>query len=112
MQHAHVAADVAHPVILRLPDVRRLTGLGRSTIYRLLAAGQFPPPVQLAARAVGWRQSDVDSWTAARPLASRWRIDTTRVARPHPTRPVVQRERAASRPAEVLQAHGHHPHAR
>jgi prophage regulatory protein len=48
----------------------RLTGLGRSTIYRLLAVGQFPSPVQLSVRAVGWRRSDVDHWTAERPQVS------------------------------------------
>lgn len=38
---------------LRLPKVRQRTGLGRSTIYRLIAQGQFPSAVQLAPRAVG-----------------------------------------------------------
>jgi len=47
-----------------------LTALGRSTIYPLLAAGQFPAPVQLSVRAVGWRLSNLDDWTAARPLVS------------------------------------------
>lgn len=70
MQHVHLATEVVRPAILRLPEVMRLTGLGRSTIYRLLAAGQFPLPVQLSVRAVGWRRSDVDDWTAERPQVS------------------------------------------
>ncbi len=70
MQHVHLATEVVRPAILRLPEVMRLTGLGRSTIYRLLAAGQFPLPVQLSVRAVGWRRSDVDNWTAERPQVS------------------------------------------
>lgn len=70
MQHVQLTTDAVRPAILRLPEVIRLTGLGRSTIYRLLAAGQFPSPVQLSVRAVGWRQSDLDDWTAARPLVS------------------------------------------
>lgn len=70
MQHVRFTTEATPPVILRLPDVMRLTGLGRSTIYRLLAAGQFPAPVQLSVRAVGWRRSDVDHWTAERPLVS------------------------------------------
>jgi prophage regulatory protein len=57
-------------IILRLPEVMSLTALGRSTIYPLLAAGQFPAPVQLSVRAVGWRLSNLDDWTAARPLVS------------------------------------------
>lgn len=70
MQHLRFAMEATPSAILRLPEVMRLTGLGRSTIYRLLAAGQFPSPVQLSVRAVGWRRSDVDHWTAERPQVS------------------------------------------
>jgi prophage regulatory protein len=70
MQHVQLTAQAVRPAILRLPEVMRLTGLGRSTIYRLLAAGQFPPPVRLSVRAVGWRRTDVDHWTAERPQVS------------------------------------------
>lgn len=42
MLHAQLTTEAVRPAILRLPEVMRLTGLGRSTIYRLLAAGQFP----------------------------------------------------------------------
>ncbi len=63
------AADVVVPAFLRLPSVVRVTGLGRSTIYRLMSEGQFPRPVRLASRAVAWRRSDIDGWTATRPVA-------------------------------------------
>jgi prophage regulatory protein len=52
---------------LRLPRVRQRTGLGRSTIYRLMAQGLFPAAVQLGLRAVGWHSADIDAWLAARP---------------------------------------------
>lgn len=55
---------------LRLPRVRQRTGLGRSTIYRLMAQDLFPKAVQLAPRAVGWHKADIDAWLAARPKAS------------------------------------------
>ena len=45
-------------VFARLPTVMQATGLGRSTIYRLVASGGFPPPVHLGPRAVAWRWSD------------------------------------------------------
>ena len=67
MQHVRFATQATPAAILRLPEVMGLTGLGRSTIYRLLAAGQFPSTVQLSMRAVGWRRIDVDHWTAERP---------------------------------------------
>jgi prophage regulatory protein len=50
----------------RLPTVIEATGLGRSTIYRLVASGAFPAPVQLGPRAVAWRWSDLDHWSQSR----------------------------------------------
>jgi prophage regulatory protein len=54
-------------LLLRLPSVVRLTGLGRSTIYRLMAEDQFPAPVRLSQRAIGWRLADLEEWTTSRP---------------------------------------------
>jgi prophage regulatory protein len=64
----------AHPIdtvlvnqrLLRLPAVQHLTGLSRSTVYRLVAAGQFPAHVKLSARATAWRAHEVLAWIAAR----------------------------------------------
>ena len=58
------------PTILRLPGVQQRTGLGRSTIYREMAQGRFPRSVQLTLRSVGWRETDIDAWLEARPLAA------------------------------------------
>lgn len=48
--------------ILRLPAVKARTGLSRSTIYLRLSEGQFPRPVPLGGRAVGWVESEIDDW--------------------------------------------------
>jgi prophage regulatory protein len=56
-------------LLARLPVVLKVTGLGRSTIYRWIAEGSFPPPVRLGPRAVAWRWSDLDRWTQSRSLA-------------------------------------------
>lgn len=53
-------------LLARLPTVMQATGLGRSTIYRLVASGQFPRPVHLGPRAVAWRWSDLEQWSATR----------------------------------------------
>lgn len=58
------------PVFLRMPTVMRMTGLGRSTIYRLIADRKFPRPVRLGPRAVAWRRADLDQWSEARPVVS------------------------------------------
>ena len=62
------AADGAStPLFLRIGVVMRLTGLGRSTIYRLMAEDEFPQPVRLTRRLIAWRRADVDRWSDGRP---------------------------------------------
>jgi prophage regulatory protein len=48
--------------ILRLPSVLEITGQSRSSIYLRVAQGTFPKQVSLDARAIGWRESDVQTW--------------------------------------------------
>ena len=52
--------------ILRLPALLMLTGLSRSSIYAAIKRKEFPAPVSLGPRAVGWRESDIDNWLATR----------------------------------------------
>ncbi|WP_308043776.1 helix-turn-helix transcriptional regulator [Burkholderia cepacia] len=39
-----------------------LVGLSKSEIYRRVQAGTFPKPIPLGTRAVGWLESDIQSW--------------------------------------------------
>ena len=55
-----------HPLILRRPQVQQRTGLSRSTLYQYIQDGHFPRPVSLGPRAVGWLESDVNTWIEAR----------------------------------------------
>ncbi len=57
------------PKILRLRAVCEVTGLSRSTVYRLVSDGGFPKPVRLGPQSVGWRVSEVDEWLESRPVA-------------------------------------------
>ena len=57
-------------LLLRMAAVIQATGLGRSTIYKLIAEDKFPLPVQLTGRAVAWRRADLERWTATRPTAT------------------------------------------
>ena len=52
--------------ILRCRDVQEVTGLSRSTIYRMMGRDEFPKATKLGVRAIGWRQSVVDSWIEKR----------------------------------------------
>jgi len=63
-------AENRQVAILRMPMVRKRTGLGRSTIYRLMGMRLFPLAIQLGPRAVGWRDTDIDQWLEHRPDAS------------------------------------------
>lgn len=40
---------------VRLPQVLRVLGIGRTTFLDGVRAGRFPKPVPLGPRAVGWR---------------------------------------------------------
>ncbi|TLM66290.1 MAG: AlpA family transcriptional regulator [Deltaproteobacteria bacterium] len=51
---------------LRIKQVSDKTGLSRSTIYRLEAAGAFPKRVQLSQGTVAWHESAVDDWMKER----------------------------------------------
>jgi prophage regulatory protein len=48
--------------ILRLPCVKERVALSRSTIYLKMANGEFPKPISLGVRAVGWLESDINTW--------------------------------------------------
>jgi prophage regulatory protein len=50
--------------ILRLPAVKSRCGLSRSTIYERIRAGEFPAPINLGGRAVGWPEAEIDAWIA------------------------------------------------
>lgn len=49
--------------LLRLPAVKDVTGLSRSTIY---SDPKFPRPVKLGPRAIGWLEEEVVAWIEAR----------------------------------------------
>jgi prophage regulatory protein len=49
-------------LILRRKQVEVRTGLSRSTIYSRIQQKQFPAPINLGGRAVGWLQAEVDEW--------------------------------------------------
>jgi prophage regulatory protein len=43
-----------------------MTGLGRTKVYELQAAGQFPMRVQITSHSVGWVEEEVQAWIAQR----------------------------------------------
>lgn len=56
--------------IIRMKTVLARTGLSRSTIYRKIAEGTFPPQLRISINGAGWKESEIDSWIAD---PARWR---------------------------------------
>jgi prophage regulatory protein len=52
-------------LLLRRREVEAMTRLSRSTIYELMARGDFPRPVRIGQRAVAWREDAVSAWIAS-----------------------------------------------
>jgi prophage regulatory protein len=48
--------------LLRLPEVIRLTGYSRDSIYRLAREGKFPQRIELSERASRWREDEIAKW--------------------------------------------------
>lgn len=59
------------PSLLRISDVQRRTGLSRGTIYRLVAAGEFPRQIRLTEATTAWIESEVTFWIESRIAASK-----------------------------------------
>jgi prophage regulatory protein len=51
---------------LRLSEVQRKVPYSKSTIYTMIAAGQFPSQYRLGGRAVAWLERDVNNWIERR----------------------------------------------
>jgi prophage regulatory protein len=57
--------------IIRLPEVMKMTGLSRSTIYLRMSKGCFPQSISLGERAIGWLEADIEQWLDACVAASK-----------------------------------------
>lgn len=56
----------AAPVLLRRSEVLRITGLGKSSLHKLVSEGRFPRNVSLLGRTVAWVEAEVFAWCATR----------------------------------------------
>ncbi len=60
--HTHTSNPSMHDKIIRSKEVQELTGLSRTTIWRMERTGKFPARVALTAGSIGWRLTDVQEW--------------------------------------------------
>ena len=54
--------------MLRLPEVRDITGVSRSSIYKWMDEGKFPLPRKLSERAIAWDSREIAKWVDSRPV--------------------------------------------
>ncbi|MFP3926011.1 helix-turn-helix transcriptional regulator [Pseudomonas sp. W5-36] len=60
-------AQKTHPIeCIRLPEVRRITGLSTATIYRMAVGGKFPHQGKIGEQAVAWIRAEVEQWAASK----------------------------------------------
>lgn len=52
--------------IFRRRDLRSLTGYGYTRLTQLIERGEFPRPVPLGERNIGWLESDIEAWQRQR----------------------------------------------
>mgnify|MGYP000558673185 FL=1 len=64
--------------VLKLKSVIEKTTLCHSTIYKLISEGDFPKPIDLTGRAVGWVDAEVDSWILSK-VAQRDGVEVERL---------------------------------
>lgn len=55
--------------IIRKSEVRKITGLSDTTIWRLEKSKNFPQRRRLSASACGWLMSEIINWAKTRPVA-------------------------------------------
>ena len=60
------ASGRAEVRILRRPEVERLVGVAKPTLYNWIRKGLFPSSIKLGPQAVGWRSDEVEAWLASR----------------------------------------------
>lgn len=84
------ALTIGRDRLLDWAQVGRLTGLGRSTVWRMRKAGDFPEPALLSPRRVAWRERDIIAWIRSRSTAS--------VFSPAPAAPDPRGDEAKDRP--------------
>ncbi|EKE00852.1 MAG: phage transcriptional regulator, AlpA [uncultured bacterium] len=56
---------------LREPQVSALTGLSKSTRWRLEKDGRFPRKRQLSAKSVGWLAPEIEEWIQTRVIVKK-----------------------------------------
>jgi len=69
IQKTEVPNKKAEIEIQRMKKVTKRTSLCRAEIYNKVSRGEFPLPVKIGRRAIGWRSDEITKWILSRPRA-------------------------------------------
>ena len=58
--------DIPRRRVLRLPEVLLRTGKRRTSLLQAVRRGDFPRPIHLGPRAIGFVETEVEAWIDAR----------------------------------------------
>ena len=101
-----MAHDEGLERVLGWRQVRDLTGLGRTTAWRMRQAGDFPEPVPISPGRVAWRERDIARWNESRGPTTPEPEPAARPIRPPPPRPredhVIANPNAKPNPSVAL----------
>ena len=60
-----------NPQLLTVEDVARALAVSTRTVWRLVSAGELPPPQRIGKRLRRWRASDIEAYVEGKPKKTR-----------------------------------------
>jgi len=57
--------------LIRFPEVEKLTGLARSSIYKKISDEDFPKPIKLGERCTAFVETEISQWIEQKITESR-----------------------------------------
>lgn len=61
-----MVSNASNRRVLRLPEVLLRTGRRRTSLLQAVQRGDFPRPIHIGQRAIGFIETEVEQWIAAR----------------------------------------------
>ena len=52
--------------LVTVKEVLSTTKINRSTLWRMVQDGRFPPPIRISERCIRWPENQVNEWIDAR----------------------------------------------
>ncbi|MEJ7668868.1 MAG: AlpA family phage regulatory protein [Casimicrobiaceae bacterium] len=57
--------------LIKLPEVVRMTGVPKSSVYWRISRREFPRPIKIGERASAWNSDELEAWIAAKVAAAK-----------------------------------------